>query len=86
MHAIELTGVGQNAVGLGIVSVQMTGELGHWMISRDGAHVSVQMSGELGQWMISRDGTHVSEQMNVWHPMRWVHPAGVVTHGRTPSG
>jgi hypothetical protein len=61
----------------------MIGELGHWMISREGTHVSEQMIGVLGQWMISRVGTHVSEQMigEVGHPMTWVHPAGVVTQG-----
>jgi hypothetical protein len=76
-------GVGQNTVGLGMVSVQMIGELGHWMITRDGTHVSEQMIGELGHWMITRDGTHVSEQMigEVGHPTTLVHPAGVVTHG-----
>jgi hypothetical protein len=83
VHAIELTGVGQNAVGLGKVSVQMIGELGHWMSTRVGTHVSEQMIGVLGQWMISRVGTHVSEQMSgeVGQPIKWVHPAGVVTQG-----
>jgi hypothetical protein len=78
-----LTGVGQNAVGLGRVSVQMIGELGHWMITRDGTHVSEQMIGVVGQWRITRVGTHVSEQMigEVGQPMTWVHPAGVVRQG-----